>query len=347
MESTAAVTDLADLGTIRQAAEGVMPPAYRDFVNNADMERTLIDDIAAWSALRLRPRALVDVSHVDTSLTLLGQPVSMPIVTAPFIGSTLVHPDGEVATARGALAAGTITTLSMNGTRTPEQVGAVAAGRYWQQVYWVRDRDIVRDIVERAVASGASALCLTVDLPVMPAFAGRMKQAAAALNESWVSEEHGMYPIRDYRHKPFGSSFPDPSITWADLEWLQGLSDLPLILKGVIRPEDAVLARDHGAAAVVVSNHGTGAPGLPACRARPARDHGCGRRRSRGLRRQRHPFGRRRAPRTRSRRPLRTDRAPHPLGSRCRRIRRRGTCAPHTASRARRSHGHHGCATGF
>ena len=255
MESTAVVTDLSDLGTIRQAAERVMPPAYRDFVNNADMERTLTDDIAAWSALRLRPRALVDVSHVDTSVTLLGQPVSMPIVTAPFIGSTLVHPDGEVATARGALAAGTITTLSMNGTRTPEQVGAVAAGRYWQQVYWVRDRDIVRDIVERAVASGASALCLTVDLPVMPAFGGRMKKAAAALNESWVSEEHGMYPIRDYRHKPFGSSFPDPSLTWADLEWLQGLSDLPLILKGVIRPEDAVLARDHGAAAVVVSNH--------------------------------------------------------------------------------------------
>jgi len=129
MESTAVVTDLSDLGTIRQAAERVMPPAYRDFVNNADVERTLTDDIAAWSALRLRPRALVDVSHVDTSVTLLGQPVSMPIVTAPFIGSTLVHPDGEVATARGALAAGTITTLSMNGTRTPEQVGAVAAGR--------------------------------------------------------------------------------------------------------------------------------------------------------------------------------------------------------------------------
>jgi 4-hydroxymandelate oxidase len=255
MESTAEIAGLSDLQSIREAAERVMPPAYRDFVNNAGMERTLADDLAAWRALHLRPRALVDVSHVDTSVTLLGQTVAMPIITAPFIGSTLVHPEGEVATARGAMAAGTITTLSMNGTRTPEQVGAVAAGRYWQQLYWVRDRGIVRDVVDRAVASGASALCFTVDLPVMPAFTGRMKQAAAALNENWGSDEHGFYTVRDYRDKPFGSTFPDPSITWDDLAWLRGLSELPLILKGIIRPEDAILAREHGASGVIVSNH--------------------------------------------------------------------------------------------
>lgn len=255
MESTAVTAHLTDVLSIRDAAERAMPPAYRDFVNNADTERTLTDDLAAWRALHLRPRALVDVSHVDTSVTLLGQTISIPIITAPFIGSTLVHPEGEVATARGAMAAGTITTLSMNGTRTPEQVGAVAAGRYWQQLYWVRDRGIVHDIVDRAVASGASALCLTVDLPVMPAFSGRMTRAAAALNQGWASDEHGMYTVRDYRDKPLGSTFPDPGITWGDLEWLQGLSELPLILKGIIRPEDAALAREHGASGVIVSNH--------------------------------------------------------------------------------------------
>lgn len=256
--STPLTTDsaeLLDIDEVRAAAERVMPAAYRDFVNNRGMEKTLQDDISAWSSLHLRPRALVDVRNVDTSVTVLGARISMPIITAPFVGSTFVHREGEVATARGATAAGTITTLSMNGSRAPEQVGAVAAGHFWQQLYLVRDRGVVRDVVARAVSSGASALCLTVDLPVMPSFPRPMRDAMAALFERWGEDEHMMYAVRDYRDKPFGATFPDAGVTWADLEWLRGLSDLPLILKGVIRPEDAILAREHGAAAVIVSNH--------------------------------------------------------------------------------------------
>ncbi|SDG58914.1 alpha-hydroxy acid oxidase [Microbacterium pygmaeum] len=256
--STPLMTDAAellDIEEVREAAEHVMPEAYRDFVNNRGMDKTLRDDISAWNAMHLRPRALVDVHDIDTSVSILGSRISMPIITAPFVGSSFVDPEGEIATARGAMAAGTITTLSMNGSRTPEQVGDVAAGFYWQQLYFVRDRDVVRDVVARAVASGASALCLTVDLPVMPSFPRPMRDAMGALFERWGEEEHMMYAVRDYRDKPFGATFPNPGITWADLEWVRGLSDLPLILKGVIRPEDAVLARDHGAAAVIVSNH--------------------------------------------------------------------------------------------
>ena len=256
--TTTLPTDSADLLAIdefRHAAERVMPDAYRDFVNNRGMEKTLQDDISAWNDLRLRPRALVDVREVDTSVTLLGTRISMPIITAPFVGSSFVHADGEVATARGAVAADTITTLSMNGARTPEQVGAVAAGRYWQQLYFVQDRGVLRDVVARAVASGASALCLTVDLPVMPSFPRPMRDAMDALFARWGEDEHAMYAVRDYPDKPFAATFPDAGVTWADLEWLLGLSDLPLILKGVIRAEDALLAREHGAAAVIVSNH--------------------------------------------------------------------------------------------
>lgn len=172
--------DLLDIDEVRIAAERAMPDAYRDFVNNRGMERTLEDDIRAWSSLHLRPRALVNVRDVDTSVTILGARISMPIITAPFVGSTFVHREGEVATARGAMAAGTITTLSMNGARTPEEVGAVARGHYWQQLYWVRDRGVLRDVVARAVASGASALCLTVDLPVLPSFPRPMR-------DPWVS----------------------------------------------------------------------------------------------------------------------------------------------------------------
>lgn len=253
--ATTSVEELLDVDEVRAAAEKVMPEPYRDFVNNKGMKKTLNDDISAWSGIHLRPRALVDVRNVDTSVTVLGDRISMPIITAPFVGSSFVHPDGEVATARGAVAAGTITTLSMNGTRTPEQVGAVAAGRYWQQLYCVRDREVVRDVVARAAASGASALCLTVDLPVMPAFPRPMREAMGELFQQWSSDEHAMYVVRDYRDKPFGSTFPDAGVTWADLEWLRGLSELPLILKGVIRRDDAVRARDNGAAAVIVSNH--------------------------------------------------------------------------------------------
>lgn len=248
--------ELLDVGEFRVAAEQVMPEAYKAFVNNVGMEQTLEDDLRAWGAMHLRPRALVDVSNVDTSVSVLGQPISMPIITAPFVGSTFLHPDGEAATARGAVAAGTITTLSMMGSRPPEQVGAAAAGRYWQQLYWVRDRSVVQDIVARAVASGASALCLTVDLPLLPSFPRPMREAAGKLFEQWSAGEHAMYTVRDYADLPFGSTFPEPGVKWSDLEWLRGLTDLPLILQGVIRPEDAKLARESGAAAVIVSNHG-------------------------------------------------------------------------------------------
>jgi 4-hydroxymandelate oxidase len=89
----------------------------------------------------------------------------------------------------------------------------------------------------------------------MPSFPEPMRSAARALFELWNTDEHAMYVVRDYADRPSGSLFPSPGVTWSELEWLRGLSDLPLILKGVIRPEDAVLARDHGAASVIVSNH--------------------------------------------------------------------------------------------
>lgn len=248
--------ELWDVSEFRAAAERVMPDAYKAFVNNTGMEQTLEGDLRAWQSMHLRPRALVDVSDVDTAVSVLGQRIAMPIITAPFVGSTLLQPEGEVATAKGAAAAGTISTLSMMGSRPPEQVGAAAGGRYWQQLYWLRDREVLRDVVARAAAAGASALCLTVDLPVMPAFPRPMREASQALFQLWGKGEHAMYTLRDYPDKPFGSTFPDGRVTWADLEWLRSLSKLPLILKGVIRPDDAILARDHGAAAVIVSNHG-------------------------------------------------------------------------------------------
>lgn len=248
--------DLMDCAEFRAAAERIMPEAYRTFVNNTGMEETLEGDLGAWNSLHLRPRALVDVGAIDTAVTVLGRRLTMPIITAPFVGSTLVHPQGEVATAAGAHAAGTITTLSMNASRPPEAVGAAAQGNYWQQLYWVRDREVLADVIARAIAAGAAAMCLTVDLPVMPSFPRPMQEASQALFRQWSGTDHAMFALRDYAHKPFGATFPNSAVTWQDLEWLRSRFDVPLILKGIIRPDDAVRARDHGAAAVIVSNHG-------------------------------------------------------------------------------------------
>ena len=249
------LNNLFDIEEVRLAAEKLMPENYKSFVNNVGMEETLRNDIAAWAELNLRPRALVDVRKIDTSVTVLGKKISHPIIAAPFVGSSFIHSSGEVATARAAVTSNTIMTLSMNGHRGPEPIGEVAAGSYWQQIYWVQDRSIVEDVVSRAVASGATALCLTVDLPVMPSFPRPMREAFFSLFEYWDKAEHKFYVNSDYSDRPFGATFPNPGVTWRDMEWLQGLSKLPLILKGVIREDDAVRARDHGVAGLIVSNH--------------------------------------------------------------------------------------------
>lgn len=247
--------EFMDIEEIRVAAEKVMPTNYKDYVNNKGMEETLDADLAAWRELFLRPRALIDVSNIDTTVSVLGKQIALPIITAPFIGSSFINPEGEVATARASAKVDTIMTLSMNGHRGPEPVGAATTGNYWQQIYWVRDRSIVADVVARAVASGASALCLTVDLPILPGFPRTMRENFFSLFPQFDTDDHRFYVNQDYSDRPQGSTFPNPGVTWKDLEWFKSLSDLPIILKGIIREDDAIRARDHGAAGVIVSNH--------------------------------------------------------------------------------------------
>lgn len=171
---------------------------FRDYVNKKGMESTLEGDLMAWKRRLLRPRALVDVSCRDTSTMVLGQRVDLPVISAPLVGSMLADPDGEVAVARGAIQARTIMTLSMMASRSPEEVGAVATGRYWQQLYWPNERAVLKDIVQRAVAAGASALCLTVDLPVAPRFPAPMRMTAQSVANRLSDGERSMFMARDY-----------------------------------------------------------------------------------------------------------------------------------------------------
>lgn len=237
-----------------------MPADVRDFVTGGSgAESTLRANRAALDRLYLVPRALVDVSTTDTSTCLVGTPASMPMAIAPMAYQRLVHPDGEVAAARAAKAAGVpfvISTLSSCPIEDIASVGAVT----WFQLYWLRDRALVEDLVRRAEEAGCSALVLTVDVPRL---GRRLRDArrgfvlpahvrAANLPDGAVLAGARQSGSAVAAHT---SAVVDPSLSWRDVEWLCERTRLPVVLKGVLDPDDAGRAADL-AAAVVVSNHG-------------------------------------------------------------------------------------------
>ena len=227
------------------------------YAGGAGDERTLRDNVAAWSRRRLRPRVLVDVGEVSAATTVLGTPVASPVLVAPTALQRMAHPDGEPGMARAAAGAGTIMTLSTLCTSTPAEVAAAAPGApRWLQLYVTRDRAISRALVDSAVDAGFGAVVVTVDAPVpgrrerdhrtgfrVPAELD-MPAVTAALGRS------GGVTVEDF------FSVVDPTLTWGDLEDFAAECPLPVVLKGVQTAEDAALACDHGAAGIVVSNHG-------------------------------------------------------------------------------------------
>jgi isopentenyl diphosphate isomerase/L-lactate dehydrogenase-like FMN-dependent dehydrogenase len=217
----------------------------------------LRENVAAFERWVLRPRMLVDVSTVTTATTVLGMETSMPVLVAPTAFQKLAHPEGETATARGAEAAGTIFCLSTAATATPADIARAApAVTRWFQFYWPPDRSLARELVARAADAGFGAVVLTVDLPLV----GRRERD---LRTRFAIPEQVRVPVYDAWDARGGATgaelldrLVDPALTWRDLEWLRSLTDLPLVIKGILTAEDAVLALEHGADAIVVSNHG-------------------------------------------------------------------------------------------
>jgi 4-hydroxymandelate oxidase len=245
------MTEVVELLELERLAVAGMPDAVRVVAENG----TGVGNQAAWDRWALRPRALQDVGAIATSTTVLGQRIEVPVVVAPFALQALCHPEGEVATSRGSAGAGTIMTLSLATTRAPEEMEPGPSG-FWMNLQFLTDRGLMEEVVQRAAAAGATAICLTVDLPVAPWWPAAMRQALVSIQLEWTAcffgrraEHAGQRPNWDHR-------VIDASATWSDLEWLRGVSPLPVILKGIMTVEDARLAVDHGAAAVVVSNHG-------------------------------------------------------------------------------------------
>ncbi|MFL6011947.1 MAG: alpha-hydroxy acid oxidase [Gaiellaceae bacterium] len=223
----------------RLAEEKLDANAHAYFAGGAGDEVTLRDNVAAFERRKLLPRVLVDVERVTTETTVLGTKIALPVLIAPLAMQRLAHPDGEEATARAARNAGTIMCLSSAATAAPAEL---PPGDLWFQVYVWRPRAQTESAIEQAIGHGYSALVLTVDAPYL----GRRERDVRV--DFKVPE--GLVVQGDL----FGQGF-DASLSWRDLEWLSGYG-LPLVVKGILTAEDAALACEHGAAAVVVSNHG-------------------------------------------------------------------------------------------
>jgi isopentenyl diphosphate isomerase/L-lactate dehydrogenase-like FMN-dependent dehydrogenase len=227
------------------------------FAGGAGDELTLRDNVAAWSRWRLRPRVLTGVGAATTEAEVLGASVSMPVLVAPVAYQRLVDPEGEIGMARAAGEAGTVMCLSTLATTRPgELVAAVPAGRRWFQLYPFKDEAVTRALMDEAIDSGFEAIVVTVDAPPggnrerdrrtgfrVPAGLGVPSVAAAMGIERAVTIAETF-------------ALMNPALGWSDLEEIAAESSLPVVVKGLLTAEDAELAVAHGAAGVVVSNHG-------------------------------------------------------------------------------------------
>lgn len=244
------------------ALERLQQPAREYCAGGANDEVTLRENCAAFGRIPLHYRVLRDVGTRDMQAQVLGLPLSMPILVGPTAFHQIAHPDGELATARAVNAAGTLMVLSTLSTCAMEDVGREMRAPWWFQLYVHRDRAITRDLIARAAAAGCRAIVLTVDAPVggqrerdvRNRFA--LPQGLRMRNLLPAGAEAACLDVSVGGFAGYVNSLLDPSLSWRDLDWLTTQSSLPVLVKGIVRADDAVLAHEHGAAGVVVSNHG-------------------------------------------------------------------------------------------
>jgi isopentenyl diphosphate isomerase/L-lactate dehydrogenase-like FMN-dependent dehydrogenase len=241
----------------KAAAERLEPGVLGYFAGGACDEVTLGDNLAAWRRWRLRPRMLAGVGEVDTSVELMGGELAMPVLVAPVAYQRLVHEDGEAGMARAAAEAGTLMCLSTLATARPSEVAAAAPGaRLWFQLYCFKDGAVTRALMDEAVESGFEAIVVTVDAPP----GGRRERDLRTGFK--IPEGIGVPSVQAALGSPRAMTIAetfalmDPALGWAELEEIASECDLPVLVKGILTAEDAALAVEHGAAGVVVSNHG-------------------------------------------------------------------------------------------
>lgn len=251
------------LADVERLAADRLPTDVRDFVaGGAGAELTLAANRAALDRLTICPRVLTGKGEANPATRLLGGPAAMPVAAAPMAYQRLLHSDGELALAAAAKSAGVPFVVSTLSSFTVNEIAAVGADT-WFQLYWLRDREAVLRLVRRAEDAGCRTLMVTVDVPVMGRRLRDLRNeftlpgwiGAANLGTGGKSEAHVLRSGGSAVAAHTKSAF-QPALSWADVEWLRERTVLPLALKGVLDPRDAVRAVAVGADALVVSNHG-------------------------------------------------------------------------------------------
>ncbi len=256
--------EILNLNGLESLARERLDPSLFDYIaGGAGDEWTLRENRDAFSHFQIMPRMLRGVGQRSLATTVLGTSVSMPVLVPPMGFHGLCHLEAEEASARATAAEDTIFCASTVSNKSLEAIASASNGPRWFQLYVYRDKEITRGLVERAEAAGYRALCLTVDTPIaglrerdrrnnlrMPSHLelGNFPATHAAMHHQGAGKGSS---LAAYIHSQW-----DPGLTWKDVEWLQSITSLPIVVKGVMRADDAIASFDHGAKAVIVSNHG-------------------------------------------------------------------------------------------
>lgn len=255
---------LVNLAEYESRAREVAEAATLDYYDGgSNDEITLRENVTAFSRITLYPRVFRGVGDRDTQTTILGLPASTPIMVAPVALVGMLHPEGEMPVVRAASKAGSVVTLSTFSVTPIEDVVAAAEGPVWFQLYVYKDRSASEALVKRVEAAGCTALQLTADAPILGRREREIRNNFSLPEDLWAPNltADGRLPMPESRgnKSPFAAAFDalvDPNLTWEDIAWLTSVSNLPVLVKGIVRADDAKRAIDAGAAGVIVSNHG-------------------------------------------------------------------------------------------
>ena len=249
---------VADLMQYEPLARQRLSQMAYDYVRSGGSDEiTMRENRLAFERLRLAPRVLADVSQLNTRISLFGAELEHPIMLAPIAYHRLYHPEGELGTARGAGAAGAVMAVSTFTTTAIDEIARNTRAPIWFQLYVQRDRAFTKDMVQRAVAAGCKAVCLTVDTPVLGCRYGQLSFGLPSHLE--CVHLRGLDLKKSVPTHSMGGVYDpifDPSFNWKDLEWLRTVAGVPVLLKGVLSPEDGKRAIDYGVDGIIVSNHG-------------------------------------------------------------------------------------------